>query len=411
MNVTVLSSTQYEVGGILFPQPFKIRRLGHFGLNVQDTAKTLHFYCELLGFRLSDPMDIAARSPNKDELKKIGDTNLYFTRHGTDHHSFVFGDRKVAHARGRELPEDVTINQLTWQVSSLREISNGIDFFKSKGVPINRVGRDMPGSNWHVYPFDPEGHRNELYYGMEQIGWMGTSKPKPAYTRGFHERPALPQMPEYAEVDLMREQGVDLSSGHRHPEVQPAIYDVDGILLPRPFKVVRHGPVGLFCKDLEAMEHFYLGIMGFLLTEEVIWNGHRCVFLRCNTEHHSLALYPIAMRQSLGMSENTTLMHFGIQLANYRQLKNALYFLEEQGCQFLDVPKALTPGIDYSAHVIDPSGHAIQLYYTMDQVGWSGQSRPRGKDDDSDLHWKKWPETLSSKTDTYMGEVYLGPWG
>ena len=127
--MTVPNSTQYEVGGILFPQPFKIRRLGHFGLNVQDTAKTLHFYCELLGFRLSDPMDIAARSPNKDELKKIGDTNLYFTRHGTDHHSFVFGDRKVAHARGRELPEDVTINQLTWQVSSLREISNGIDFF------------------------------------------------------------------------------------------------------------------------------------------------------------------------------------------------------------------------------------------------------------------------------------------
>jgi hypothetical protein len=159
------------------------------------------------------------------------------------------------------------------------------------------------------------------------------------------------------------------------------------------------------------MERFYLDIMGFLLTEEVVWNGHRCVFLRCNTEHHSLALYPIAMRQSLGMSEKTTLMHFGVQLANYRQLKSALHYLEEQGCQFLDVPKALTPGIDYSAHVIDPSGHAIQLYCTMDQVGWDGQPRPKNNVDAVDLHWKKWPETLSSKTDTYMGEVYLGPWG
>jgi len=404
------SPESYDVGGMLFPQPFKIRRLGHFGLNVEDTAAALDFYCELLGFRLSDPMDIAARSPRKDELKRLGDTNLYFTRHGTDHHSFVFGDRQVATARGGRTPDDVTINQLTWQVSSLAEISGGIDYFKGKGVPINRVGRDMPGSNWHVYPLDPEGHRNELYYGMEQIGWMGTAKPQPAYDRGFLERPSLPQIPEYAEVDRMREQGVDLSAGHRHPESQPAIYDVDGILLPRPFKVVRHGPVGLYCKDLEAMERFYVKTLGFLRTEEVIWQGHRCVFLRCNTEHHSLALYPIALRKILGMSEGTTLMHFGIQLANYRQLQRALVYLEERGCRFIDVPTALTPGIDYAAHVLDPSGHAIQLYCNMEQVGWDGRPRPRATVPD-ELHWKQWPKTLGANADTYMGEVYLGPWG
>jgi len=60
------------------------------------------------------------------------------------------------------------VNQMTWQVSSLAEISRAIDWFNSKGVRISRAGRDMPGSNWHCYPYDPEGHRNELYYGMEQ---------------------------------------------------------------------------------------------------------------------------------------------------------------------------------------------------------------------------------------------------
>ena len=406
------TSQRYDVGGILFPQPFKVRRLGHFGLNVEDTQATLAYYCDLLGFRLSDPMDLAAHLPNGAELKKIGDTHLYFTRHGTDHHSFVFGDRNVAKTRGEKLPDDVTVNQLTWQVGSLGEISGGIDYFKSLGIPIQRVGRDMPGSNWHVYPYDPEGHRNELYYGMEQIGWTGTSKPKMAYDRGFRERPSLPQVPEYMEVERMREAGVDLSSGHHDPEKEAATYDVDGILLARPFKVVRHGPVGLFCKDLDGMERFYTQIMGFSKTTEIDYHGHRCVFLRCNTEHHSLALYPIALRKELGMNEKTTVMRFGVQVGSYRQLQNALKYLQERGCSFIDVPPELTPGIDYSAHVLDPSGHAVQIYFSMEQVGWDGVARTRGPHEGYPSHqWQQWPKTIEAKSDTYMGEILLGPWG
>ena len=85
---------RYNLGGVMLPQPFKIRRLGHFGLNVDDTQACLDFYCNTLGFRLSDPEDLALRHPDGAKLKEIGDTRLYFTRHGTDHHSFVFGDRR-----------------------------------------------------------------------------------------------------------------------------------------------------------------------------------------------------------------------------------------------------------------------------------------------------------------------------
>ena len=85
---------RYNLGGVMLPQPFKIRRLGHFGLNVDDTQACLDFYCNTLGFRLSDPEDLALRHPDGAKLKEIGDTRLYFTRHGTDHHSFVFGGRR-----------------------------------------------------------------------------------------------------------------------------------------------------------------------------------------------------------------------------------------------------------------------------------------------------------------------------
>jgi len=44
------------------------------------------------------------------------------------------------------------------------------------------------------------------------------------------------------------------------------------------------------------MEAFYAEVMGFTRTEAIGWRGPRCVFLRCGTEHHSLALYPISLR-------------------------------------------------------------------------------------------------------------------
>ena len=64
------SQRKYSVGGVLLDRPFKIRRLGHFGLNVKSTKNSIEFYCNLLGFRISDPMDISKMVPNGDELKK-----------------------------------------------------------------------------------------------------------------------------------------------------------------------------------------------------------------------------------------------------------------------------------------------------------------------------------------------------
>jgi len=211
-------------------------------------------------------------------------------------------------------------------------------------------------------------------------------------------------------VQQALEQGVDILSGHRHIEKKAATYDVDGILLPRPFKITRIGPVSLFVKDLDAAEAFYRDRLGFVLTEEVVWDGHRCTFMRTNTEHHSLALYPIALRERLGLSPHTTCMSLGLQLANYRQLREAVDFLRGQGVRVVDsIPPDLYPGIDYAAHILDPDGHCLMLYYYMAQVGWDG--RPRPKELRRKIVGAHWPEELEPISDTYLGEPYLGPWG
>jgi catechol 2,3-dioxygenase-like lactoylglutathione lyase family enzyme len=404
--------TKFNVGGLLLNQPFKIRRLGHFGFNLVNMEEGVRFYTELLGFRISDNNDFSRRAKSPEQIAGLGDPRGYFTRYGSDHHALVLFNKRVREALDtrRRFKPGITINQITWQVGSLREVGDAIKWFGERGIEIQRSGRDMPGSNWHTYLYDPDGHTNELYYGIEQIGWNGHSKPKVMYNRSFDQAPELPQMSELDEVQQALKDSVDLTSGYRYIDPLPASYEVDGVLLPRPFKIVRLGPVSLFVQDVEAAEAFYRDTLGFVPTEEVSWRGQRCVFLRVNTEHHSLALYPIALREQLGLSADTTCMSLGLQLANYRQLRDAGSFLRKQGIKIIEtVPPELYPGIDYAAHIVDPDGHCLQLYYYMEQVGWDGRPRPRELR--RVVRNGEWPDALEPMSDTYHGEPFLGPWG
>src|ERR671925_88855 len=302
------------------------------------------------------------------DTRDMGDTRGYFMRYGTDHHAFVLFNKKFMDFRAdRQFGSEVTINQITWQCGSLKEIMEAHSYFQAQRVPIQRVGRDMPGSNWHVYVYDPDGHTNELYYGIEQIGWNGVSKPVEMYYRGFREKPLLPQMSENAEVAEALGKGIDIFSGHRFQETLPARYDVEGVLLPRPFKITKIGPVGLFVADVDKAEAFYTQHLGFVKSEESVYQGARCVFLRCGTEHHSLGLFPKELRHTLGFSDA--------------------------------IPPELYPGIDYCAFAFDPDGHCLQLYYYMEQVGWDGKVRPQRQRRPVQGDW---PDTLEPLSDTYV---------
>ena len=156
MTAQISVTTKYNVGGILLDRPFKIRRLGHFGFNVTDLEKAHHFYSDLLGFRVSD------------EFQRGG----WFMRFGTDHHAFALFKKQPVEAAPDARP-DITINQITWQTQSLTEPVNAVHYLLERQVKLQRTGRDGAGSNWATYFYDPDGHTNELYYGIEQIGWDG----------------------------------------------------------------------------------------------------------------------------------------------------------------------------------------------------------------------------------------------
>ncbi len=400
----------YSVGGVRYPRPFKIRRLGHFGFNVADMDRGIDFYARVLGFRVTDTRDLS-KIPGREELaNRLGDPRIVFMSHNTDHHAFLLAHRSLGAIFGDDaVSPDVTVNQITWQVGTMEEVFAAADYFREGGVEIRRVGRDMPGSNWHTYICDPDGHTVELYYGMEQIGWDGRSKPESMYYRGFREAPELPQISEEQEVREAVAKGIDVNAGNVTQDLTGEEYAVAGTRLPRPFKITNIGPMSLFVADVGASEAFYTETMGFIRTEAVNLRGHRCVYLRNGTEHHSLSLFPKALRGELGLNPGTSCASMGVEVGSYQQLRDAVTFLKKHGVPFTDaIPPELYPGVDYAAHILDPAGHCLMLHYYMERIGWDGKPRPPqlrrtvGED---------WPEAIEPMSDTYADQTFMGPLG
>jgi catechol 2,3-dioxygenase-like lactoylglutathione lyase family enzyme len=400
----------YDVGGIRLERPFRVLRLGHFGFNVSDQEPALRFYSDLLGLPVTDTVDFAEvfKLDNPDGR----DPNGYFLRVGADHHSVVLFPHWTHMASARVKHEGTDwISHMAWQVGTLREVTEGKRWLSERQTRIARPGgRDARGANWNFTVQDADFISNEIYYGMDQIGWDGVSKPLPICPNGTPlPAPEAVALPDFPMAKAAIEGGLDLRQGlHQRPFGEPK-YDVAGILLARPFRIVRNGPIGIFAGDVDEATRFYEGTMGLTLTEEIEWRGQRCAFLRANTEHHTIALYPRALRAELGMRPDSICMSYGMQLGSYRQLKDAVAFLEENGVTIRYLPPELYPGIDYAAFALDPDGHAVMLYSYMEQIGWDGRPRPtasRRKVDNAN-----WPDALDALSDTYRGPVFQGPIG
>jgi catechol 2,3-dioxygenase-like lactoylglutathione lyase family enzyme len=403
----------YEVGGVRMARPFKIRRFGHFGFNVEDLDEAVTFYTDELGFRVTDDMDLFDMLDGPAlEFARTVVTNprMLFTSNSSDHHAVLLAHKSFGTLFGNDaVAKDNTVSQITWQVGTLDEVLDGAEYLRAHNVRTVRVGRDMPGGNWHVYFLDPDSNTLELYYGMEQIGWDRTSKPHAMHYRGFDAAPPRPQMSEAAEIRQAEDRGIDVHSGWRPPESHlDEKYDVGGILLPRPFKVVGLGPFSLFTDNLDVMVEFYTTVLGFQPSEETSYEGRRVVYLRHGTEHHSMVLVDKTLRAVLGLKPDASCLSVGMQMGSYRQLLDAVDFLGSHGRENVELPPELHLGIDYAAYVRDPEGHLVELYYSIEQLGWDGH--PRSPQQRPTIT-KPWPDTLDAQADTHAGQPFMGPLG
>jgi len=140
--------------------PFRMQKLGHVVLNVTDIERSLKFYTEVLGFRVSDIYP---------ETMVPG--GMAFLRCNADHHCLALvGSAKSASQR-------TEMHHAAFEVASLDEVLRAREHLKSLGVPIVVDGRRRAGCQVAVEFLDPDGHHLEIYWGVDQVGTDGHVRP------------------------------------------------------------------------------------------------------------------------------------------------------------------------------------------------------------------------------------------
>jgi catechol 2,3-dioxygenase len=140
--------------------PFNLTKLGHVVLNCFDMERSVRFYTEVLGFHISDVYS--------DEMVPGG---MVFMRFNQDHHGVAL----VGSMKGPS--PNVELNHMAFEVATLDEVILARNYLKQHGVKIDFEGRRRAGVQIAVEFRDPDGHRLEIYWGLDRVAADGYIRP------------------------------------------------------------------------------------------------------------------------------------------------------------------------------------------------------------------------------------------
>lgn len=132
--------------------PFAITKLGHIVLNCRDLDVSTRFYTEVLGLEVSDVYP--------DDMVPGG---MVFMRFNPDHHGVALVGTMDAPSPNFEL------NHVAFEVATLDEVVRARNHLKRAGVVIDFEGRRRAGSQIAVEFRDPDGHRLEIFWGVDIV--------------------------------------------------------------------------------------------------------------------------------------------------------------------------------------------------------------------------------------------------
>lgn len=138
-------------------------KLSHVVLNSGKPSAQMAFFCDLLGFRLSD-----------------SNGRMDFIRCSKDHHSVA-----IVNSTGPSL------NHMAYELDCFDSLMRGCGRLKANGVELQwGVGRHGPGDNIFSYFIDPNGFVTEYTTEVEQIEDDDAYQPKDeSYWESFPMRP------------------------------------------------------------------------------------------------------------------------------------------------------------------------------------------------------------------------------
>lgn len=140
-----------------------------------------------------------------------------------------------------------------------------------------------------------------------------------------------------------------------------------------PFNLTKLGHVVLRVTDLKRSVGFYTGVLGFRVSDvypESMMKGGM-VFMRCNADHHGVALVGGAQAPSVGRE----LHHLAFEVATLDEVVRAREHLQRHGVK-IDFNGRRRAGCQVAVEFRDPDNHFLEIYWGLDQVGSEGRVRP-----------------------------------
>ncbi|PPQ28707.1 VOC family protein [Rhodopila globiformis] len=132
--------------------PFQIGKIGHVALYVRDIERSMRFYTDILGFQVSDIY-------NQDMMPG----GAVFLRCNNDHHGIALFQATEANPAGGGM------HHMAFEVPTLDDVVRARAHLRAHAVPIDFDGRRRAGVQIAVEFRDPDGHRLEIYWGIDQI--------------------------------------------------------------------------------------------------------------------------------------------------------------------------------------------------------------------------------------------------
>jgi catechol 2,3-dioxygenase len=140
--------------------PFSLGKIGHVALHVADVERSKRFYTEVLGFQVSDEYG--------EDMMPGG---AVFLRCNPDHHGIALFKATEANPAGAGL------HHLAFEVPTLDDVFKARAHLREHNVPIDFDGRRRAGVQIAVEFRDPDDHRLEIYWGIDQIPEGAKARP------------------------------------------------------------------------------------------------------------------------------------------------------------------------------------------------------------------------------------------
>ena len=141
-----------------------------------------------------------------------------------------------------------------------------------------------------------------------------------------------------------------------------------------PFEIRKIGHVVLMVSDLKRSVEFYTGVLGFKVSDifEKDLMPQGMVFLRCNPDHHGIALVGGAP----GPTQRSEFHHMAFELSTLDEVFRARQHLRDAGAE-ITFEGRRRAGVQVAVEFLDPDGYTLELYWGIDQIGTDGYVRPK----------------------------------